>query len=369
MTSNKKQHIAYLVIFLFFLSLNVTGCAATGKSKSVYKKLSKSSIRIDHKRYIPLSAVCSNYKLTWEWDGFTRIITVKKFNMETKMYPGSSLILHENQVQRLEGPVRIYKGMVMVPESFSRLFFKKEKVYLPPKKRENVFRVRKIVVDPGHGGKDPGAGRKEIQEKRVNLDIAKRLKKQLTKHGLEVILTRDSDIFHSLSKRTQIANKAQADLFISVHTNASKSPSAYGFEAYYLSPDFDDFAKAVQLRENAAVKFEKNTKYKYSDDLNATLWDMLLSENRVESMEMAGIISSELKRLLKLKTRYVRGANFYVLKGAQMPAVLLEVGYLSNKTEAARLNNSHYRQMLAEAIASGILRYKKEFELNNGFTR
>jgi N-acetylmuramoyl-L-alanine amidase len=136
-----------------------------------------------------------------------------------------------------------------------------------------------------------------------------------------------------------------------------------------LSTEHDDFSKAVQIRENAVLSFEDSTAFAASEGLNATLWDMMLSENRIESIEMANTIARGLNNILKLKTRHVSGAMFYVLKGARMPAVLLEVGYLSNPTEATHLNNGYYRQMLAEAIASGIISYKQEFELNNGFSK
>ena len=273
-----------------------------------------------------------------------------------------------NEVVDLKSQVKIYKGQIMVPESFLRLFAKE----MPPVqlKRKSAFTIRKIVIDAGHGGKDPGAvGKYGIQEKDIVLDIALRLRDELIKHGIEVVLTRDTDVFHELKKRTMIANKEKADFFISVHANAAYSSSVNGFEAFYLSTSHDDFSKAVQIRENAVIKYEEEADYKYSSDLNVTLWDMILSENRIESIEMANSIADELKRTLKLNTRYIRGAGFHVLKGANMPAVLLEMGYLTNSNEAAKLNNAYYRQMLAESVAAGIVRYKELFELSDGFSK
>ena len=133
--------------------------------------------------------------------------------------------------------------------------------------------------------------------------------------------------------------------------------------------NYDNLAKAVQIRENASIKYEEKADYEHSDYLNATLWDMILSENRVESIEMANSIASELRKALKLKTRFVRGARFHVLKGTQMPAVLLEIGYITNRTEAGRLCNGYYQQMLAEAVTAGIVNYKKLFEQTEGFSR
>lgn len=363
----KKQYNNFLllIIALSICSLALSGCSSTG---SVSRSGKVGYIRLDRKQYVSLKVVCKQYDLTWGWDGFSKIITVKNLKSNAKLMPGSGLILFNNEVFDLKAQIRIYKGQVMVPESFLRLFTKEK---LPVQlKRKSSFSIRKIVIDAGHGGKDPGAvGKKGIQEKHIVLDIALRLKKELIKHGIEVVLTRETDIFHELRKRTSIANKEKADFFISVHANAANASSVHGFEAFYLSTSYDDFSKAVQIRENAVIKFEEEADYKKSSDLNVTLWDMILSENRIESIEMANSISDELKKTLKLNTRYIRGARFHVLKGANMPAVLLEMGYLTNTNEAVQLNNPYYRQMLAEAVAAGIIRYKKLFELSDGFSK
>ncbi len=365
----KKQYnyCILLIVCLFLCSLTASGCSRTG-SVSVGGRVGRSFVKLDRKQYVPLIVVCEQYNLSWDWDGFSKIITVKNLKSNAKLFPNSGLILFNNEVVDLKSQVKIHNGQIMVPESFLRLFTKEE----PPLqlRRKSAFSIRKIVIDAGHGGKDPGAvGRMGIQEKDIVLDIALRLKNELTKYGVEVVLTRDADVFYELKKRTEIANREKADFFISVHVNAARTSSVHGFEAYYLSTAYDDFSKAVQIRENAAIKFEEDSDYEYSSDLNVTLWDMILSENRIESIEMANSISDELKRALKLNTRYIRGARFHVLKGANMPAVLLEMGYITNKNEAMHLNNAYYRQMLAEAVAAGIVRYKKLFELSDGFSK
>ncbi len=367
----KKQYIylAGLFSILILLSIGISGCATTGKTTIGHKKFAYSALTIDKKRYIPLSNICANYDLALEWDGFSRVITVKNQKMDIRMFPGSSLILYNELVRDLSYCVRIHDWAVIVPEVFASLFIEKERAIPSPEKKKSVFAINKIIIDPGHGGKDPGAVANDLLEKDVNLDIAKRLKSALAKYNIEAVLTRDSDIFHELQKRSDIANESGADFFISIHSNASVSNQARGFEAYYLSANYDDFSRAVEMRENAAIKFEENSGSNYSSAINETLWDMILSENRVESLAMAKSVSGELKKFLKLKTRHCRGAMFHVLKGAHMPAVLLEVGYLTNSSEAAQLKNSYYRQMVAEAVASGIVSYKKDFELNNGFTR
>ncbi len=352
-----KKYIIFFLMLVFCLS----GCSGSR---------GKHSIKIDRSRYTLLSDFCEKQGFNWEWDGFSQIITVKNFKVTAKLYPGSDLVLYDNQVCDLKSPIIVHQGMIMVPKSFDSLFSGKTLSYAEVKPKAGSFSIRRIVIDAGHGDHDPGAiGYKGIQEKDIVLDIAKRLKKVLVAEGIEVLLTRDTDIFLPLKKRSDIANKAKADFFISIHANAAEARSAYGFEAYFLSTAYDDFSKAVQIRENAVIKYEENADYKKSNDLNATLWDMILSENRIESIEMANAIAGQLKKSLKLRIRYVKGAKFYVLKGAQMPAVLLEVGYLTNSEEGARLNNPYYRQMLAESIAEGINRYRKIFELSDGFSR
>ncbi len=322
--------------------------------------------------YVELSSLASRNGLTWQWDGFSSFLRVRDVDDDVKLYPGSRIVLHNQRKVDLGAPVKIRDGKVMVPANFAALFGAAKKLPPFPQKpsRETFVTISRVVIDAGHGGKDPGAvGAGGIQEKDIVLDVALRLKRQLEAAGITVILTRSRDEFLTLGQRSDIANRNQADFFISVHANAAHNRFAHGFEAFYLSTEHDDFAKAVQIRENAAVRYEDSADYEFSNNLNATLWDMILTENRIESIEMANSVSFELSRMLNLKTRYIRGANFYVLKGAKMPAVLLEIGYVSNAREGARLNNPHYRQMLSEAIASGILRYKGQVEKTNGFTR
>lgn len=311
----KKQYIYCIILmaFLFLGSLILAGCSRTG-SVSADGRVGRSFVRLDRKQYVPLIVVCRQYNLSWDWDGFSKIIMVKNLKSNVRLFSGSGLILFNNEVFDLKSPVKIHKGQIMVPESFLRLFTKEE----PPVqlKMKSGFNIRKIVIDAGHGGKDPGAvGKNGIEEKDIVLDIVLRLKNELTKQGVEVVLTRDTDVFHELKNRTEIANKEKADFFISIHVNAADDSSVDGFEAYYLSTGYDDFSKAVQIRENASIRFEEEADYKYSSNLNLTLWDMILSENRIESIEMANSISDELKRTLRLNTRYIKGARFHVLGG------------------------------------------------------
>ena len=234
------------------------------------------------------------------------------------------------------------------------------------------YTISRVVIDPGHGGKDPGTvGRTGIYEKTIVLDIAKRLKRKLASKGITAILTRDKDTFISLKKRSDIANKQEADFFISIHANAFRNGSVKGFETYYLSEAVDDSARAIAQAENASVKFE-NSGFDYDAyacDVNATVLDMIYTENRAESVGLAQHICKEARKTLWVRNRGVKSAKFYVLKCVRIPAVLVEVGFLSNRSEEAKLSQPKYRDKVASALSKGILSYKREFEETDGFTR
>ena len=340
----------------------LSGCKTT--QKHCYNR-----VKVRQKKYVPLLQVCAKHNLSWDWDGFAKVVTVKNFNTEVRFCPGSALVSVNGKIYNLSIPIKIQKNSFVVPANFDAFFAKTVKSTESWQKLRKKNTLKRIVIDPGHGGKDPGGiGVKNIYEKNVVLDVSRRLKKVLLKEGIDVILTRDTDIFYSLMQRSVIANQAEADFFVSVHANIARTSSVHGFEVFYLSNEYDNFTKAVKIKDNIVRKIEKQKNYQYSADLNTVIWDMVLAENRIESIEMAKTISLTLKKMLNLKTRYIRGKKFAVLKNTNIPAVLLELGFLSNYNEAAKLSNPYYRQMLAEAIAAGIMRYKHKYELTNGFT-
>jgi N-acetylmuramoyl-L-alanine amidase len=223
--------------------------------------------------------------------------------------------------------------------------------------------LRRIVVDAGHGGKDPGAiGPSGIQEKDVTLAIARALAKKLEKElGCQVLMTRNSDVYLDLAERTAIANKFGADLFISVHANASPNRNAYGIETYYLNFSKNDQATAVVARENG-------TSLKQVGDLERILFDLMANSKINESSRLAAEIQKSLvsnlgHRFSKIKDLGVRQGPFYVLLGATMPSVLVETAFLSNPREESRLTNPHYYQNAVAAIAEGVRNYASAVKL------
>ena len=222
-----------------------------------------------------------------------------------------------------------------------------------------------VVIDPGHGGKDPGAiGPSGLQEKEVVLDICKRLASLLqTRLGLKVILTREDDTFISLSGRTKMANAEGADLFVSVHANASNKRSANGFETYFLAEAKNDAGRAAAILENSALRFERpEGLMEGMSDLDFILYDMVQNEFHQESEYLASIIQEQLDDQLSIHNRRINQAPFYVLNGAYMPAVLVETAFISNPDEEALLKKRWFRQKIAEALYESVRTFKEKYE-------
>jgi len=221
--------------------------------------------------------------------------------------------------------------------------------------------IKRIVLDPGHGGEDPGAvGRRGTREKVVAIDVARRLKKKLEKQGFEVILARDSDRFVSLADRSKCGNGRKADLFVSIHANSSPNRAACGLETYFLSEAKTDWERAVAARENAAFQTgDSSAALSAGGDVGLILADLAQNEYLVESSELAARIQQKTVPYARIKDRGVRQANFYVLRNNFMPAVLVECGFLSNKSEEKLLRQLDHRERLAEGISRGIVEFAK----------
>ncbi len=227
--------------------------------------------------------------------------------------------------------------------------------------RQFSLGVSRIVIDPGHGGKDYGARGyyKGVHEKNIVLQISKKLATKIRKQiGCEVLMTRTTDKYLTLEERTAFANTKNADLFISIHTNAIKDKRAYGIETYFLNLATDDDAIRVAAFENA-------TSTKNISDLQTILTDLMQNAKINESSRLAGNVQGFLTKNLKnhykqVRNKGVKQAPFYVLLGAQMPSVLIETSFISNPRECKRLMNSRYQDRLCDGIIKGIRGYIKE---------
>jgi len=213
--------------------------------------------------------------------------------------------------------------------------------------------IRRIMIDPGHGGKDAGASGFGLEEKNIVLDVAKRVRELLKKEQYEVLLTRERDAFIPLEERTAIANTKGADLFLSIHVNAHPTASVKGVETYYLNLATNPEAMRVAALENATSSHSMS---EMEDILTSLMQNSKINESSLLAEFIQTSMSDGLRRY-KVKNLGVKKAPFYVLIGAQMPAALAEISFISNKDEAALLKNEQYLQAIAKRIAIGVAAY------------
>jgi len=225
---------------------------------------------------------------------------------------------------------------------------------------KRLDRNKVIVIDPGHGGKDPGAvGYKKYREKIVVYQIAKELKSILKARGYKVHMTRGMDKFVKLSKRTKFANRKNADIFISIHANAvgrKNAKKVHGVECYFLNRSRSARAKKVAAMENSADLSDMDF-YGKESFLNTVNSHNIVAANKLAIDLQRGMLSSLSKKYKNVKDGGVREGPFWVLVGAQMPSVLVEVGFITHPTEAKRLVNTNYQKTLAKGLADGVERY------------
>ena len=228
--------------------------------------------------------------------------------------------------------------------------------------------LQTIVLDAGHGGHDPGAtGPGGLTEKELVLDVTRRVARLVEeKLDIKVLLSRDGDHFVPLKDRTSFANRERADLFVSIHANAHAHAIHEGVETYFLSSEATDIAaRQTAALENSVVQLEKPAPGRSNgrqDVLKAILWDLAQSEFLTESSRLAEVVQDSMTRALRIPNRGVKQAGFYVLGGAAMPAILIEIGFVTNPREERRLRESKYRDEIARAIFTGIAEYKRHWD-------
>ena len=242
---------------------------------------------------------------------------------------------------------------------------------LPPK---DNHRVSVVVIDPGHGGKDPGTIGGRIQEKDVVLDIALKLGAQIQNNfpEIEVIFTRKSDVFIPLHQRAEIANKADADLFISIHANAVAQKGVQGTETFVLGQHRSDDNLQVAKTENSVILLEDDYTTTYEGfDPNSPesyiMFELVQDEYKEQSISLANSIQNEFRLKASRHDRSVKEAGFLVLRRTTMPGVLIETGFLSNPTERTYLASESGKQHIAQAIFSAFVAYKKDIERKSSF--
>jgi len=244
----------------------------------------------------------------------------------------------------------------------------------PPPAEKHV-----VVIDAGHGGRDPGmsgpiGGSPWFIEKEVVLDVARKLAVELRRKGLEVVMTREKDTLIALSDRGHIANRSRGDVFVSLHVNAPGRSNAAGarergFETYFLAEAKTADARRVEQMENESVKFETGADAPKGDPLSFIITDMAQNEHLRESSELAQTIQLGLIDVHPGPNRGVNQANFAVLRGSYMPAVLIELGFGTNRSEATFLSDGANQTRLARQIAESLIAYLQRYESRIGGAR
>lgn len=310
---------------------------------------------------------------------------------------GFPVMISDGMLVKSEYETVRHKGMVLIPadaamtvmrgffpgikldraDEYVKFYFSdddtptQEKIQ-PDRIRGGRDRITFIVIDAGHGGKDPGAiGKKSLREKNLTLSLSKFVEDELKKKyrkKIRIVLTRDNDKFIELADRTKLANRllkrGDNGLFVSIHINASISPRASGFETYFLSqnPSNEEARKTAALENEVIVLEEKKTKTEYeeTDFIEAM---MMTNQIQRESSILAESIQKSAKRGVKgIKSKGVKKADFFVLRGVLMPAVLVEAGYITNPKDSAYLRDEKNQTIIAGAIADGIEAFIKEYE-------
>lgn len=336
------------------LCAGIYGCATVPSPQTA-----EETIEISYKEIL-LDDLCAFYNVSWSWDGIGQIITLEYKGQVIKFMVGSEVVLSSGQPIKLSAPVQIVKSRIIMPVDFE------QKVLLPLVRpyqetidAQVVPLVRTVVLDAGHGGKDTGAiGFSGVREKDVVLDITRRLGKILSQNGFEIHYTRENDVFVSLEKRTEIASRvAHADLFVSIHANSARARNAYGLEVFSLK-DLDYAGHSeVQRRTNHRKLFGQLAMKKNSFELDRIVESLLYENKQKQSAVLAEKMARNVSRFVQTKNRGEKDSRFFVLRNTLVPAVLMEVGFLSNAKEERLLRSSAYRQKVAYAIAQSIIEY------------
>ncbi len=346
-----------LILFSFCVVL-LAGCATVPPRPIAPSFLALHRVLIDSRPYLPYSALLEFGQVKGSWDPEALVWTVTVGRHELRAAPQMTVVLVDGSPERIPVPPVLRNGGLFLPDLVWTQWIGRWIAQQPmPLPSPAVRALHTIVLDAGHGGHDPGAiGRGGLREKTVTLDVTLRLRELLEQEGFRVVMTRDKDRFISLFQRSQIANREKADLFVSIHANSSRQRSVSGFEVYALSEATNDHARALEASENATPPIEGGQAI--ASEMETIVWDLLYTEQRAESMELAAAICRGLRGKLPSQNRGVKTARFAVLKGSRMPAILIEVGFVSHPGEEGRLRTATYRQNLAEGIRDGILAFR-----------
>jgi N-acetylmuramoyl-L-alanine amidase len=343
---------------------------------------------LNSEKYISLVRLKKEIPFSTSFDIITGRGRIYYSNHSVRFLEGSAAAIIDNTLYVSSSPVMRKNGEIFLPVDMAQkitllLFHKKitvknsqayiadvtQRVSGTHKTRKVLDPITFIIIDPGHGGKDPGAVSGKLYEKRITLSIAKKLAAKLQKkyRHKKIYLTRNRDRFLSLGARTEYANKKlkrrQNGLFISIHANASISRSISGFETYYLSQNAsNESARKTAALENNVIILEDSKQSRRYKDVEFIEAIMITTQIQKESRILAQEIQSGIDRnISRFASRGVRKADFYVLRGVLMPAVLIETGFITHKRESRYLNDSKHQDRIVEGIVRGVTRFIKKY--------
>ena len=394
----------FFVVFLFvFLFNSIVAASYLPASINLIDNIALQTqkvegVKFDKNYFINVIDAAKFFNLNYIWEPFTNTIEITDNNINLKMRLNSDFILVNNKIQISKNKLILNNGAIYLPIEFliylknniisisgNNVYYKKNALYksddiaeailksgkiklpeIQTQQRLKNYQIKTIIIVPGHGGGDIGAVgySKKTFEKDITLAVSLKLKNILEKilPNVKILLTRTTDELLYLEERSQFANKNRGDLFVSIHCNAGPL-NVRGFETFYFSlTEDDETERTVRLLEN-------NEKYQYrKDKKNINVLDFITTDlaqiNHInESIELANLVQARLSEQIQSANRGARKARFFVLKDTFMPAVLIELGFLTNELEEKLLTNDAYQNKLAEAIANAISDFKKKMEL------
>jgi N-acetylmuramoyl-L-alanine amidase len=392
MTTSGKNNPLILLIIFFASTILYSAVPESGRL-ALHK--------VEGRNYVSFMDIVRTFNIRFTYDMFLQRGRLYHESHTAIVTVGFSVIIADGRLIKSNNEIIRKKGMVLIPEDSAeeiiRSFFPgiklayssgrinfsfdqvpsvpDEKIVIPERYERKTDAIGFIVIDPGHGGKDPGAlGVSGLREKDIVLKISIQLEQELKIRfkDLKIILLRRTDKFLELAARTKAANrhlkKGQNGIFISIHINASVSPKASGFETYFLSqnPSNDEARKTAALENDVIVLEDKKGKNDFEDtDYIEAM--MLTTQIQKESSLLADSVQKGMRgKIRSISSKGVKKADFFVLRGALMPAVLVEAGYITNKKDAAYIRQSKNQQEIAEGISDGVENFIKAYnEMHN----
>lgn len=318
---------------------------------------------------VSVEEIAKLYKFDTNTDAVTGEVTLQNDKAQIILIPGMNLISFDQQIHELEQPTHYVRGELMVDKKllhFLKNIDQKKKSFIKkilriddePVVEKNDFVV---VIDAGHGGKDPGAlGRSGLNEKKAALIVSLALKNMLEEKGVTAILTRSNDTFVPLPNRPLLASSQQADIFVSIHLNSSKNKSVEGVEVFYYRFNTQSYENKRSKSIASNVSFKKKLLVDdavVSRSVEETLMRLQLLNNQDKSFSLASIILKNLLDETKMSNRGVKEANFSVLRNSSCPAVLVELGFLSHAQTEKDFNSRNYCEKIAQRLSESLLEY------------